>query len=83
MFYTYILLLSNRKHYTGLTNNIDRRMSEHQSGKSISTRRYLPAKLIYTKTVATRQEARRLEVKIKKMGAMRYLNKLRYSPGAV
>jgi len=83
MFHVYILLLSNRKHYTGLTNNIDRRLSEHQSGRSISTRRHLPVKIIYQKEVATRQDARKLEVKIKKMGAMRYLNKLRYSPGAV
>lgn len=83
MFSVYVLLLSNGKHYTGLTNDIDRRLSEHQAGRSISTRWGRPVTLVHLQMRETRIEARKLEVKIKKMGAKRYLLKNRFSPGAV
>ena len=76
----YILMLANRKHYTGLTGNMDRRLQEHMNGQSKSTCRHLPVKLIFVVTIEGRQEARRLEVRIKRRGAGRWLNQLRYSP---
>ena len=36
--------------------------------------------MIYSKEFKTRKEARRLEVKIKNLGAKKYLNKLKFSP---
>lgn len=83
MFYVYILRLSDGSHYTGLTGDIDRRISEHQRGRSKSTRHRLPVVIIHQVEVATRQLARKLEVKIKKMGAKRFLSKRRHSPGVV
>jgi len=71
--FVYILLLSNNTYYTGMTNNLKRRMEEHNTGKSISTRNYLPAKLIYYTTLTDRKQARWLEKKIKNRGAARYL----------
>ena len=79
MFYTYILLLSNKTNYTGITNNKERRLKEHQEGQSKSTKHYRPVKMIYSKEFETRKEARRLEVKIKNLGAKKYLNKLKFS----
>ena len=79
IFWTYILLLNNNTHYTGITNNKIRRLKEHQDGKSKSTKWYRPVKMIYSKDFKTRKEARRLEVKIKNSGAKKYLNKLKFS----
>ena len=74
MFFTYILKLSNGKCYTGLSGNIFQRLLEHEKGKSISTRRHRPVKIIALYKVGTRLEARRLEVAIKNRGAMRFIN---------
>jgi len=75
----YILQLSNGTYYTGMTNNIGRRMGEHDSGMSRSTKRFLPVKLIFSLRLIGRQTARKLEVQIKHTGAKRWLNKLRFS----
>ncbi len=83
VFHVYILRLCDGSHYTGLTGDIDRRISEHQRGRSKSTRHRLPVVVIHQVEVANRQLARKLEVKIKKMGAKRYLSKLRFSKGVV
>lgn len=79
LFWTYILQLNNASHYTGITNNKVRRLKEHQDGKSKSTKWYRPVKMIYSKEFSTRKEARRLEVKIKNLGAKKYLNKLKFN----
>lgn len=77
--YTYILKLNDGSYYTGITNNIVKRTAQHDMGQSKSTKRHLPVKLIYKMPHTTRSEARRLEVKIKNMGAARYLNKVRFT----
>ena len=77
--YTYILQLNNNSYYTGITNNIATRLIQHISGQSKSTKMHLPVKLVYKTTHTTRKEARRLEVKIKNMGAAKYLSKLKYT----
>ena len=82
-FYVYILILSNGTYYTGITNNLIRRLTEHNQGKSISTRKHLPVILKYTKKFNTRIEARKKEVFIKNTSAKRYLNKLRFFPTPV
>lgn len=73
MFYTYILKKSNNTFYTGLTSDIKKRVDQHNSGQSISTRRFLPVELMYYIISPSRLEARALEVKIKNKGARRYL----------
>lgn len=83
MFYVYILLLSNATYYTGITNNLTRRLLEHNQGKSISTRHHRPVILKLSQKFKTRDQARTKEVYIKNMGAKRYLNKLQFSPTPV
>lgn len=82
-FYVYILFLSNATYYTGMTNNLTRRLIEHNQGKSISTRHHLPVILKHSEKFTTRSTARKKEVHIKNMGAKRYLNKLQFSPTSV
>jgi putative endonuclease len=46
--YMYILLCSNGKYYTGSTNDLERRLEEHQMGVGANfTRNHLPVKLVY------------------------------------
>jgi len=71
--WVYILILSNGRYYTGMTKDIARRMKEHNTGMSKSTKRHLPVKLIYVQILPDRTTARRLETKIKRRGAHRYL----------
>jgi len=73
-FTTYILYSqSKNKYYTGHTNNISRRFSEHNSGQNISTKFGAPWELIFTKSFASKFEAYQLEMKIKKRGILRFL----------
>jgi len=66
MFYVYVLIsLSTDKLYIGHTNDIDRRLSEHNRGKSISTRNRGPWKLIGYITSDSRSEAMRIEKRLK------------------
>jgi putative endonuclease len=79
MFFTYILYSQKTKRfYIGQTDNLDRRFLEHNSGKSISTRKGIPWDLIYFQEFECRREAMDLENKIKKRGANRYLNDIHF-----
>lgn len=46
--YLYILLCVDGSFYTGSTNDLERRMKEHQAGKGANhTRKRLPVELVY------------------------------------
>jgi len=48
--FVYILLCSDGSFYTGSTNDLERRILEHQSGEGANhTRKRLPVQLVYTK----------------------------------
>lgn len=62
MYYVYILKsLKTGDFYKGLTNDLDRRIQEHISGESPSTRNRLPVELIHAEICLTRDKARQLE----------------------
>ena len=62
MFYVYVLLsLKDKKFYIGFTNDVRRRLKEHNSGKNISTRLRLPVKLIYYEAHLSKDDAERRE----------------------
>ena len=59
MFYVYsIQSLSRNYIYVGLTDNVDRRFNEHQSGKNRTTKPYRPFKIVLIENFVTRPEAR-------------------------
>lgn len=59
MYYVYILKSKTRGvYYSGITNNLERRLSQHNSDSSIGTRGKGPYELIYHEVVRTRLEAR-------------------------
>ena len=81
MFYVYVLK-GPRQFYTGSTNNLKRRLAEHQAGKVFSTRNKGPWQLIYYEACVAEKDARLREKYLKTAWGKRYLrNRLRYSAG--
>lgn len=65
-YYVYMLECSDGSLYTGYTNNIDKRLDTHNSGKGAKyTRSRLPCKLVYVEVYASKQEAMSREWYIK------------------
>ena len=54
-----------RRYYIGSTNNIKRRLKEHNKNQTSSLKNRGPFKLIYRETYLTRKEAAKREYKIK------------------
>ncbi len=68
MFKVYILYSSYvDQYYVGHTQNIEDRLSRHNSGRSLSTKKGKPWILVYTETFETRSEAMLREKAIKQM----------------
>jgi predicted GIY-YIG superfamily endonuclease len=58
-FCVYLLRCSNGTYYVGHTDNIARRLEEHNSGKGAEhTRKYRPVSLIYTEPVDSESAAK-------------------------
>jgi putative endonuclease len=51
--------------YVGFTENVERRIKEHNAGRTKSTKGYRPWKLIYQEEVPGRQNARKREKYLK------------------
>ena len=59
MYHVYALKSEERNYiYVGLTNDVDRRLLEHNRGYNRTTKPYLPFVLIHQETFETRKEAR-------------------------
>ena len=59
MFVVYAIKSLKREYiYVGLTNDLIRRLSEHNGGRNRTTKPYRPFKLIYTEEFNLRSEAR-------------------------
>lgn len=77
MYYVYILKSKIREEiYIGSTNNLKRRLKEHNSGMETSTKRYAPWELYYYEAYLSENLARLREKKLKHNGnAIRELKK--------
>lgn len=66
MWSVYILKSSKgRWYYVGSSNDLVRRLNEHNAGKVISTKNHSPLKLVFSKEFNTEKEARGYERKLK------------------
>ncbi len=64
--YLYIIECSDGNLYTGITNNLKRRIGEHNSGKGCKFTKYrIPVVLRYSKRVNSRSVASKEEARIK------------------
>ncbi len=62
MWYVYILKsLVNNRHYTGYAKDLERRLNEHNSGKTKSIQFTIPFELVYKEEFSTRLDAARRE----------------------
>ena len=68
MNYTYILECKDGTYYTGWTNNLEKRLKDHNAGKGAKyTKSRLPVFLAYYEEFQTKEEAMRREYAIKRM----------------
>lgn len=64
----YILQSSvNDRFYIGSTNDLDRRVGEHNAGKTKSLQHLRPLQLVFYQEYQTMGQARRIESKLKKL----------------
>ncbi len=62
MYFVYALSSTERNYiYVGLTDSVERRFTEHNSGKNKTTKPYLPFKIIFAIECENRIEARKWE----------------------
>lgn len=78
MFFVYVIKsVNNGRLYKGFTTNIEKRLKEHNSGRTRSTSPYKPWILVYYEEVESREEARKREKYLKSGIGREYLkNKL-------
>lgn len=73
----YILQSQKRKlYYIGSTNNLQKRLNQHNSGRVRSTKSLLPLKLVLTESYKTYSEARKVESKLKRLKRKDYIDKI-------
>ena len=73
----YIIQSSNSgRYYIGHTDEISRRLTEHNSGMAKYTRREKPWKVVYVENYATRSAAMRRELEIKGKKSRTYIERL-------
>lgn len=66
--FTYIVECSDHTLYTGWTNDLEKRIEAHNTGKGAKyTKTRRPVRLVYFETFATKEEAMSREYHIKKM----------------
>ena len=66
MFFVYAINSLVRNYiYVGLSNNVERRLIEHNNGENRSTKAYAPFELVLKERYATRLEARQREKYLK------------------
>lgn len=68
IFYVYILKCADESYYVGMTNNIEKRINEHQTGKYPGSYTYerRPIELVFYETFTDPDTAYMFEQKIKK-----------------
>ena len=73
MFYVYFLKLKNSDIYKGFTDDLKRRVPEHNLGKVASTKHYRPVKLIGYEYYQLKSDALRREKFLKTSEGLKFL----------
>lgn len=80
MNYTYILKCSDGSLYTGWTNNLEKRIEDHNTGRGAKyTKARRPVVLVYYEEFPTKQEAMKREWEIKQLSRKEKLSMIENS----
>lgn len=72
MFYVYILKCGDGSFYCGYTNDIEKRLEKHKSGKGAKyTRSRLPLEIVYVEKFDNKSDALKRECEIKKLSRIK------------
>ena len=73
MYYVYVLYSAGfERQYVGMSDELDRRLVEHNSGKNQSTKAFKPWSLIHKEPFGSREEARVREKYLKSAAGRRW-----------
>jgi len=74
MWYVYVIYSkSHNRFYKGIAKNVERRLKEHNSGKTKSTKPFGPWELFFTEKFDTLQSARKREKFLKSGDGRKYI----------
>ena len=77
MFFVYVIKSSvDGRLYKGLTSDLQKRINEHNRGKTKTTKAFKPWELVYYEEFSTRDEARQREKYLKTGSGRRFLKSL-------
>ncbi len=74
--FVYILKTESGKYYIGSTTDVERRLKQHQNGHTHSTKRLGEVSLIFSQEYPTLNDARYVELKLKKLKRRDYIEKI-------
>ena len=73
MYFVYVIYSTVfERHYVGLSQDVHKRLQEHNSGNTKSTKGFVPWIIIHTETYATLAEARKREKYLKSAAGRRW-----------
>ena len=76
-YFAYAIYSKSRNYiYVGISNDVKRRLNEHNLGYNKTTKPYRPFELIYQEKLDTREEARKREKYLKGGSGRKFLRKL-------
>lgn len=74
--FIYILKDKGNKLYIGSTDNLERRMHQHESGHTQTTKRMKKITLVFHQEYPSLEQARQIEIKLKKLKRKDYIEKI-------
>ncbi len=74
--FVYILKDDKGKFYVGSTNNLSRRLIQHKTKHTQTTRNMTEPKLVFSQRYKNLEQARKIERKIKKLKRKDYIEKI-------
>jgi len=78
MYFVYVLLCSDGSFYTGISNNLPQRFSDHRKGVGGAyTRSHPPVRIIYQKELPDKSSALRREAQIKSWNRQKKIDVLK------
>ena len=75
MYYVYILQMNSKKYYTGFTDNLKKRFSDHKYSKVSTTKNDLPVYLIWYASFQNKKQALDFETYLKSSSGFAFRNK--------